>query len=118
MLGSQYYAEHPLYPDGEHRGRYQYGRDEYVLGRDKRHRHDRPGTSTLDEVVDAVAKEQGRVVKGDPGAGEGIFLSVGSLQLCEGGVPAFDPNEGIDYVGKPEGYHRERLGRPAAGWPP
>src|SRR6202163_4516159 len=65
LLGSQYYAEHPLYPlahsaldinmdDMNVHGR---TRDIVQIGR---------GVSTLDDVVEAVAQEQGRVVKLDP----------------------------------------------------
>ncbi len=103
LLGSQYYAEHPLYPiartvadiNMDAMNTLGVTRDIVSIGR---------GKSTLDEVVEAVAKEQGRVVKGDPEPEKGYFYRSDHFSFAKEGVPAFDPNEGIDYVGKPEGY--------------
>jgi Zn-dependent M28 family amino/carboxypeptidase len=103
LLGSQYYAEHPLYPiartvadiNMDAMNTLGVTRDIVSIGL---------GKSTLDEVVEAVAKEQGREVKGDPEPEKGYFYRSDHFSFAKEGVPAFDPNEGIDYVGKPEGY--------------
>ncbi len=103
LLGSQYYAEHPLYPNA--RTVADINMDAMnTLGVTNDIVSVGLGKSTLDEVVEAVAKEQGRVVKGDPEPEKGFFYRSDHFSFAKEGVPAFDPNEGIDYVGKPAGY--------------
>jgi Zn-dependent M28 family amino/carboxypeptidase len=103
LLGSQYYAEHPLYPlnktlaeinmDGLNvRGR---TTDITVIGL---------GMSTLDGVVKAVASAQGRTVKPDAEPEKGFYYRSDHFNFAKQGVPALDPNPGIDFVGKPEGW--------------
>ncbi len=103
LLGSRYYAEHPLYPltdtaavinmDGMNvLGR---TRDIVMIGR---------GNSTLDEVVDAVAREQGRTVKPDPEPEKGYFYRSDHFEFSKQGVPAFDPSDGVEFIGRPEGW--------------
>jgi Zn-dependent M28 family amino/carboxypeptidase len=62
------------------------------------------GNSTLDEVVAAAAREQGRTVKPDPEPEKGFFYRSDHLSFAKEGVPAFDPDSGIDFAGKPEGW--------------
>lgn len=106
LLGSRYYAEHPLY--GVARtvaninmdGMNVWGRtrDITVVGN---------GKSTLDDVVEAAAREQGRVVKPDPEPEKGFYFRSDHFSFAKVGVPAFDPDSGIDYAGKPEGWGLE-----------
>jgi Zn-dependent M28 family amino/carboxypeptidase len=106
LLGSQYYAEHPLYPlartavDINMDGMNVHGltRDIVQIGR---------GVSSLDEIVEAVAKEQGRVVKSDPEPEKGYYYRSDHFEFAKKGVPAFDPNDGVDFIGKPEGWGLE-----------
>jgi Zn-dependent M28 family amino/carboxypeptidase len=106
LLGSQYYAEHPLYPlartaaDINMDGMNVHGptRDIVQIGR---------GASTLDEIIEAVAKEQGRVVKADPEPEKGLYYRSDHFEFAKRGVPAFDPDEGVDFIGKPEGWGLE-----------
>ena len=106
LLGSQYYAEHPLYPlahtaaDINMDGMNVHGltRDIVQIGR---------GASTLDEIIEAVAKEQGRVVKTDPEPEKGFYYRSDHFEFAKRGVPAFDPDEGVDFIGKPAGWGLE-----------
>ena len=106
LLGSQYYAEHPLYPlartavDINMDGMNVHGRthDIVQIGR---------GGSTLDDVIDVAAREQGRVVKTDPEPEKGFYYRSDHCEFAKNGVPAFDPDEGVDFIGKPEGYGLE-----------
>jgi Zn-dependent M28 family amino/carboxypeptidase len=106
LLGSQFYAEHPLYPLARTAtninmdGMNVHGltRDIVQIGR---------GVSTLDEIIEAVAKEQGRVVKSDPEPEKGYYYRSDHFEFAKKGVPAFDPNEGVDFIGKPEGWGLE-----------
>jgi Zn-dependent M28 family amino/carboxypeptidase len=106
LLGSRYYAEHPLYPLADTaadinmdvmnvHGR---TRDIVMIGR---------GSSTLDEVVDAAAREQNRIVKPDPLPEKGYFYRSDHFEFARQGVPAFDPGAGTDYIGRPEGWGLE-----------
>jgi Zn-dependent M28 family amino/carboxypeptidase len=106
LLGSQYYAEHPLYPLARTAaninmdGMNVHGltRDIVQIGR---------GVSTLDEIIEAVVKEQGRVVKTDPEPEKGYYYRSDHFEFAKKGVPAFDPNEGVDFIGKPDGWGLE-----------
>ena len=120
LLGSQYYAEHPLYPlartalDINMDGMNVHGRtrDIVQIGR---------GASTLDDVVDAAAKEQDRIVKSDQEPEKGYYYRSDHFEFAKNGVPAFDPEDGVDFIGKPEGwglearrkYTAERYHKPA-----
>jgi Zn-dependent M28 family amino/carboxypeptidase len=106
LLGSQYYAEHPLYPlastamDINMDGMNVHGRtrDIVMIGM---------GNSTLDEVVADAARDQDRVVKPDPEPELGHFYRSDHFSFAKQGVPAFDPDSGIDYIGRPDGWGLE-----------
>jgi Zn-dependent M28 family amino/carboxypeptidase len=107
LLGSRYYAEHPLYPlaataaDINMDAINVWGktRDITVVGN---------GKSSLDDVVAAVAKEQGRRVDLDPEPEKGFYYRSDHFSFAKVGVPAFDPDPGVDFVGKPAGWGIER----------
>ena len=120
LLGSQYYVEHPLYPlartalDINMDGMNVSGRTQDIvqIGR---------GASTLDDVVEAVAAEQGRTVKFDPEPEKGLYYRSDHFEFAKNGIPAFDPDEGVEFIGKPQGwgleerrkYTAERYHKPA-----
>ena len=65
------------------------------------------GNSTLDELVAGVAGEQGRTVNADPEPEKGFFYRSDHFSFAKQGVPAFDPDGGVDFIGKPEGWGLE-----------
>ncbi len=103
LLGAKFYATNPLYPlertlaniniDGLN----QWGqtRDLVVIGL---------GNSTLDDVLAEVARTRGRTIRPDPEPEKGFFYRSDHFEFAKKGVPALFTDEGIDYVGKPEGY--------------
>jgi Zn-dependent M28 family amino/carboxypeptidase len=103
LLGSEYYAEHPLYPvsrtaaDINMDGMNVWGkaRDITEIGK---------GKSTLDEVVADVAEQQGRTVRADPEPEKGFYYRSDHFSFAKAGIPAFDPDAGIDFTGKPAGW--------------
>ena len=103
LLGSEYYSEHPLYPLTDTAADINMDvvnalgrtRDIIMIGR---------GSSTLDAVVDAAAQEQGRTVKPDQEPEKGFFYRSDHFNFVREGVPAFDPEGGVDYIGRPEGW--------------
>lgn len=107
ILGAKYYAENPLYPldktlaNLNMDGMNQWGRtrDVTIIGF---------GNSTIDDVAAAVAKDQGRVLKPDPEPEKGYFYRSDHFELAKVGVPAFYPDNGTEYIGKPEGYGQQK----------
>jgi Zn-dependent M28 family amino/carboxypeptidase len=103
LLGSEYYAEHPLYPvaqtaaDINMDGMNVWGkaRDITEIGK---------GKSSLDEVVADVAEEQGRTVRDDPEPEKGHYYRSDHFSFAKVGIPAFDPESGVDFIGKPAGW--------------
>ncbi len=103
LLGSQYYAEHPLYP---------LARTALDINMDSLNVHGKTsdivmigkGNSTLDEVVQAAAQQQGRLVKPDPEPEKGFFYRSDHFNLAKQGVPSFDPDPGVDFLGRPPGW--------------
>ena len=107
LVGSKYYATHPLYPltntvaniniDGFN----QWGKtkDFTVIGL---------GNSTLDDVLDGVLKNEDRVVRPDAEPEKGFYYRSDHFEFAKVGVPALDTDAGIDYIGKPPGYGMQK----------
>jgi Zn-dependent M28 family amino/carboxypeptidase len=107
LLGSQYYATNPVYPlrntaaviniDGIN----QWGRtkDITVVGL---------GASDLDDYLQQAASEQGRTLRGDPEPEKGFYYRSDHFNFAKEGVPALDPDAGVDYLGKPAGYGKQK----------
>jgi len=62
------------------------------------------GQSTLDDLVSAVAAEQGRTVKPDAEPEKGFYFRSDHFSFAKQGVPALDLNSGVDFIGKPDGW--------------
>jgi Zn-dependent M28 family amino/carboxypeptidase len=99
LLGSEYYSLNPLYPlaktaaniniDGVN----QWGptKDISVIGL---------GASDLDDYLRQAAQEQGRTITPDPEPEKGFYYRSDHFNFAKQGVPALDPDSGIDYIGK------------------
>lgn len=106
LLGSQYYGEHPLYPLA--RTAVDINMDAMnVLGKTTDLVMIGKGNSTLDELVESIAREQGRTVKPDAEPEKGFFYRSDHFNFAKQGVPSFDPDEGVDFAGKPAGWGME-----------
>ena len=97
LLGSEYFAQHPLWPlshivaginlDGDlPAGR---ARDLVVVG---------SGASELEGVLADVLKTQNRVVAPDPEPEKGYFYRSDHISLAKAGVPMLDPDGGFDLI--------------------
>ena len=103
LLGSEYYASHPLYPLAQTAAEINMDginvwgrtRDITLIG---------TGKSTLDEVAAKAASQQGRRVRPDPEPEKGYYFRSDHFNFAKVGVPALDPDSGIDYVGQPAGW--------------
>jgi Zn-dependent M28 family amino/carboxypeptidase len=100
LIGSKYYAENPIYPlaktlaEINMDGLNQWGptRDLTVIGL---------GNSTLDDVLKEAAAERGRVLHPDAEPEKGFYYRSDHFNFAKQGVPALDPESGVDYIGKP-----------------
>jgi Zn-dependent M28 family amino/carboxypeptidase len=107
LLGSQFYATTPIYPlaktlaDINMDEIVQWGptKDLTVIGL---------GASELDDYAKAAADEQGRVLRPDAEPEKGFYYRSDHFNFAKVGVPAFYPEGGIDFVGKPEGFGRKK----------
>jgi Zn-dependent M28 family amino/carboxypeptidase len=110
MLGAQYYARHPAMPLAKTvlninlDGMNVWGktRDVILSGH---------GKSAADELVAAIAKAQGRIVKPEAHAESGTFYRGDHFEFARSGVPVVAAQGGVDYIGKPPGYAAAKLGR-------
>ncbi len=103
LLGSQYYSVTPIYPlaktlasinmDGLN-----------VHGRTKDLTLIGLGASDLDDYAIAAAGEQGRVIRPDAEPEKGFYYRSDHFNFAKQGVPALDPDEGIEFVGQPADY--------------
>ncbi len=106
LLGSQYYAVEPVYPlrntvaninmdSWNVHGR---TRDITLIGL---------GASDLDDYTRDAAAEQGRMVKGDPEPEKGFYYRSDHFNFAKQGVPALNPDSGVEYIGKPADYAKK-----------
>jgi Zn-dependent M28 family amino/carboxypeptidase len=107
LLGSRFYAGHPVYPleqtlavfniDGLNAwGR---TRDLVVIGK---------GNSTLEDLLEEAATRQGRVLSPDPEPEKGFFFRADHFEIAKLGVPALYLEPGVDFIGRPPEYGRQR----------
>ena len=107
LLGSRYYTENPVYPlektlaalNMDAMNIWGPTNDVTVVGL---------GNSTLEDVLEAVAREAGRTVRPDPEPEKGYFYRSDHFSFAKQGVPALYCEPGVSYVGKPEQWGRER----------
>ena len=106
LLGSEYYAAHPVYPlektlavvnmDGLN----VYGRtkDITIVGL---------GKSELDDYAQRIAARQGRILSSDQEPEKGFYYRSDHFPFAKKGVPCLNPDAGNDYIGKPAGYGKK-----------
>jgi Zn-dependent M28 family amino/carboxypeptidase len=107
LLGSQYYAVTPIYPLAKTLavinmdGLNTWGptKDLAIVGL---------GNSELDDYAQAAAKEQGRTLIGDAEPEKGFYYRSDHFNFAKVGVPAFDPDEGIEFTGKPAEFGKQK----------
>jgi Zn-dependent M28 family amino/carboxypeptidase len=101
LLGSQYYAVSPVYP---------LARTAANINMDGLNVHGRTrdltligyGASDLDDYARDAAGEQGRVIRPDPEPEKGFYYRSDHFNFAKEGVPALDPDQGVEYLGKPK----------------
>ncbi len=107
LLGSQYYAQFPLYPLNKTLaninldGMNMWGQtsDMVVIGL---------GMSDLDDYLTAAASEVGRVLVPDAEPEKGFYYRSDHFNFAKVGVPALNKDDGLEFIGKPAGYGQEK----------
>ena len=107
LLGSEYYAKFPLYPLAKTLANINvdamnvWGRtnDITVIGL---------GNSELDTYAREAATEQGRVLRPDSEPEKGFYYRSDHFNFAKVGVPALNPDPGVDFPGQPADYGQRK----------
>lgn len=108
LLGSKYYAEHPLYPlertlaNINMDGLNPWGdtRDIEVVGY---------GQTTLEDDLERIALEQGRIIRPDSEPQKGRFYRSDHFEFAKVGVPGLYIKGGVIVIGKPPEFGKQKL---------
>ncbi|MGA7273752.1 MAG: M28 family metallopeptidase [Candidatus Udaeobacter sp.] len=107
LLGAKFYAEHPLYPlektlaDINIDGVNPWGKTRDLEDLTN-------GNSALDDLLGQTATRHGRVMKPDSEPEKGGFYRVDSFEFAKAGVPVLHAARGIEIIGKPPEYGKQK----------
>jgi Zn-dependent M28 family amino/carboxypeptidase len=108
LLGSEYFCKHPPMLPGRIAANVNIdGINTYGRSRDVTYVG--LGKSSLDAVVEAAARAQGRVVRPDQFPDRGHFYRSDQFSFARIGVPAVYLSEGTDFIGHEPGWGREQI---------
>ena len=107
LLGSEYYATHPVYPlnktvanlNMDALGDYGLTKDVSITGK---------GQNDLDDYIQKYAKEDGLAVNGDSKPGAGGYYRSDHFNFAKVGVPALDMNNGIISATHEDGWAKKQ----------
>jgi Zn-dependent M28 family amino/carboxypeptidase len=105
LLGALYFAANPTIPPGRLAAIINID-GVNIFGRTKDITMIGLGKSSLDGWVTGIAAAQGRIVKPDQFPDRGFFYRSDQFALARIGVPAAYFDDGVEVVGKPEGWGR------------
>ena len=108
LLGSRYYAQHPTFAPGRIASNLNFDSGN-IWGRTKDVTLIDLGKSSLDAVAHGVASNQERETKADPMPDRGAFYRSDHFEFARIGVPALSIDGGVEFIGKPEGWGKERI---------
>ena len=107
LLGAKYYTQHPLYPlektlaDINIDGVNPWGKTHDLEDLTN-------GNSTLDDLLGQAAGRQGRAMKPNTEPEKGGFYRVDSFEFAKAGVPALHAARGVEIIGKPPEYGKQK----------
>lgn len=107
LLGSEYYATHPVYPlkktvadlNMDALGDYGETKDFSVTGK---------GQNELEDYVEETAKQNGMTVTGDKNPGAGSYYRSDHFNFAKVGVPALDINNGANSTAHGEAWGKAK----------
>jgi Zn-dependent M28 family amino/carboxypeptidase len=108
LLGSKYYAQHPLYPiertlaDFNMDGLNPWGRtkDLQVIGQ---------GNSTLEDLLATAAAAQHRTIQPESQPEKGFFYRSDHFEFAKAGVPCLYFRAGMNYLDRPIGFGQKKI---------
>ncbi len=107
LLGSEYYAANPTFAPGKIAANINYDGGN-IWG----HTHDVTyiglGKSSIDQIANMIADEQGRTVQPDQFADKGYFYRSDQFSFAKIGVPAMYLDTGTDFIDRPPEWGREQ----------
>ena len=107
LLGAKYYTEHPLYPLEKTLADINIdGVNPWGKSRDLEDLTN--GNSTLDDLLGQATARQGRVMKPNSEPEKGGFYRVDSFEFAKAGVPVLHAARGIEIIGKPPEYGKQK----------
>ena len=101
LLGSEYYATVPALSARQDARQHQHRRRCNMWGRTKDVTVIGLGASDLDDYARDAAAEQGRALRPDAEPEKGFYYRSDHFNFAKVGVPALDPDAGVEFVGKP-----------------
>src|SRR5437868_1597090 len=107
LLGAKYYTQHALYPlektlaDINIDGVNPWGKTHDLEDLTN-------GNSTLDDLLGQAAGRQGRAMKPNSEPEKGGFYRVDSFEFAKAGVPALHAARGVEIIGKPPEYGKQK----------
>jgi Zn-dependent M28 family amino/carboxypeptidase len=108
LLGSQYYGQLPLYPLNRTLANINIDENLPLWGRTKDIVVIGLGASDLDDYLRDAAAEQGRVLVPDAEPEKGFYYRSDHFNFAKFGVPALDTDSGLDYIGKPADFGKQK----------
>lgn len=107
LLGSEYYATHPVYPlnktvadlNMDALGSYGRTNDYSITGK---------GQNDLDDYVESLAKPDGKKITGDKNPGAGGYYRSDHFNFAKVGVPALDMNNGAESTEHGEAWGKQK----------
>lgn len=108
LLGSSYYAAHPIFPRSKTVAAINMDALN-IFGKMKDITVITWGHSELDSYIEAAASEQGRRVRPDPKPERGSFFRSDHFPLAKAGIPVLYTSFGIDHVEHGEQWTLERM---------
>jgi Zn-dependent M28 family amino/carboxypeptidase len=107
LLGAKFYAENPLYPLEKTLA--DINMDGLSLWGKTRDIEDTSfGNSDLDDMLAAAASYQGRVMNPNSQPEKGYFYRADQFEFSKLGLPSLYTAAGIDVIGKPPGFGRQK----------
>ena len=107
LLGSNYYVAHPSVPLANTVGVINLdampvigkARDMTVIGK---------GNSQLEDLLKKFTDSQGRVLTAEATPQDGFYFRSDHFNFAKAGVPALDTDDGLEYIGKPPEFGKQK----------
>jgi len=108
LIGSQYYAQFPLYPLNKTLANINVDDNLSMIGRTSDEIVIGLGASDLDDYLRDAAAELGKTLKPDAEPEKGFYYRSDHFNFAKVGVPALDADKGSDVIGKPAGWGQQQ----------